>query len=162
MRRNSNVQIIASIRIAMVVLLIIFVIVLGSDKKSSSADMADVSGAVISSLDMSSVQEAGSLDLKKFYGLTASDYEDVVFYSPVTNMDAEELLIIKLKDTSQADAVEEAINKRLQTQTNSFEGYGAEQTALLQDHILDVQGNYILYVVNANASRADEAFRNSL
>lgn len=162
MRRNSNVQIIASIRIAMVVLLIIFVIVLGSDKKSSSADMADVSGAVISSLDMSSVQEAGSLDLKKFYGLTASDYEDVVFYSPVTNMDAEELLIIKLKDTSQADAVEEAINKRLQTQKNSFEGYGAEQTALLQDHILDVQGNYILYVVNANASRADEAFRNSL
>ncbi len=162
MRRNSNVQIIASIRIAMVVLLIIFVIVLGSDKKSSSADMADVSGAVISSIDMSSVQEAGSLDLKKFYGLTASDYEDVVFYSPVTNMDAEELLIIKLKDTSQADAVEEAINKRLQTQTNSFEGYGAEQTALLQDHILDVQGNYILYVVNANASRADEAFRNSL
>ncbi len=162
MRRNSNVQIIASIRIAMVVLLIIFVIVLGSDKKSSSADMADVSGAVISSIDMSSVQEAGSLDLKKFYGLTASDYEDVVFYSPVTNMDAEELLIIKLKDTSQADAVEEAINKRLQTQKNSFEGYGAEQTALLQDHILDVQGNYILYVVNANASRADEAFRNSL
>ena len=162
MRLNRNVQIIAMIRIAMVVLLIAFVIALGSDKKSSSADMADVSGAVISALDMSSVQEAGSLDLKKFYGLTASDYEDVVFYSPITNMDAEELLIIKLKDTSQAEAVEEAITKRLQTQKNSFEGYGAEQTALLENQVLDVQGNYILYVVNANASKADEAFRNSL
>ena len=45
---------------------------------------------------------------------------------------------------------------------NSFEGYGIEQYAMLEDHILDVQGNFILYVVNPNAQAADEAFRNSL
>ena len=162
MKLNKNVQIVAAIRIAMVVLLIVFIVVMGSDKKSSDADMTDVANAVTAVLDMSSVQEASTLDLKKYYDLTASDYEAVVFYSPVTNMDAEELLIIKLKDTSQADTVEEAINKRLETQKNSFEGYGAEQTALLEDHILDVQGNYILYVVNTNAAKADEAFRGSL
>ena len=77
-------------------------------------------------------------------------------------MDAEELLIVKLKDTSQAEAVETAINKRLETQKNSFEGYGIEQYDLLEKHVLDVQGNYILYVVHTDAAKADQAFRDSL
>ena len=77
----------------------------------------------------------------------------MTLYSPASNMDAQELLIIKLKDNSQAEAVTEAINARLETQMNSFEGYGIEQYAMLENHILDVQGNFILYVVNPNARR---------
>jgi hypothetical protein len=159
---SKKVQIIGIIRILMVLLLIGFIISLQSGGKISDADINDVAQSVIAQLDMSSMQESPHRNFKKFYGLNAADYEGVVLYSPVTNMDAEELLIVKLKDTSQAEAVETAINKRLETQKNSFEGYGIEQYDLLEKHVLDVQGNYILYVVHTDAAKADQAFRDSL
>ncbi len=146
----------------MVFALLAFIIVLQRGDKTSTADIGDVATAVTAQLDLSNVQEGTNSDLKKYYGLSASDYEGVVYYAPVSNMDAEELLIIKLKDTSQADAVESAIQSRLETQKNTFDGYGVEQYNLLEKSVLDVKGNYILYVVHADASKADQAFKNSL
>ena len=77
-------------------------------------------------------------------------------------MDAEEMLIVKLKDTSQAEAVRAAMEKRQQTQIGIYEGYAPEQLSLCENGIIDVQGNYVLYVVHPDASKIDEAFRAGL
>lgn len=159
---KQNISVLTIIRIAMVAALLVFVILLQTGKKSSSASLESVSEKVLAAADQEGMQESNNRMFQKFYGLDAEDYEGVTLYSPVSNMDAQELLIIKLKDNSQAEAVTEAINSRLQTQMNSFEGYGVEQYSMLEDHILDVQGNFILYVVNPKAQAADDAFRNSL
>ena len=159
---KTKTKIVGGIRILMVFALLVFIIVLQRGDKTSTADIGDVATAVTAQLDLSNVQEGTNSDLKKYYGLSASDYEGVVYYAPVSNMDAEELLIIKLKDTSQADTVESAIQSRLETQKNTFDGYGVEQYNLLEKSVLDVKGNYILYVVHADASKADQAFKNSL
>ncbi len=159
---KTKTKIVGGIRILMVFALLAFIIVLQRGDKTSTADIGDVATAVTAQLDLSNVQEGTNSDLKKYYGLSASDYEGVVYYAPVSNMDAEELLIIKLKDTSQADTVESAIQSRLETQKNTFDGYGVEQYNLLEKSVLDVKGNYILYVVHADASKADQAFKNSL
>ena len=159
---KQNISILTILRITMVAALLIFMIVLQVGNRSSNASLESVSQEVLGAADQEGMQESNNRMFQKFYGLDAQDYEGVTLYSPVSNMDAQELLIVKLKDSSQAEAVTEAINSRLETQMNSFEGYGIEQYAMLEDHILDVQGNFILYVVNPNAQAADEAFRNSL
>lgn len=159
---KKSVSVLTIIRIAMVAALLIFFIVFQVGNKSSNASLESVSENVVGTLDLEGMQESNNRMFQKFYGLDAEDYEGVTLYSPASNMDAQELLIVKLKDTSQAEAVTEAINSRLETQMNSFEGYGIKQYAMLEDHVLDVQGNFILYVVHPNAGSADEAFRNSL
>ena len=146
----------------MVAALLVFVIVLQAGDKSSNASLEAVTESVVGTLDLEGMQESNNRMFQKFYGLDPEDYEGVTLYSPASNMDAQELLIIKLKDNSQAEAVAAAINTRLETQMNSFEGYGIEQYAMLEDHVLDVQGNFILYIVHPDAGQADEAFRNSL
>ena len=159
---KKSVSVLTIIRIAMVAALLIFFIVFQVGNKSSNASLESVSENVVGTLDLEGMQESNNRMFQKFYGLDAEDYEGVTLYSPASNMDAQELLIVKLKDTSQAEAVTEAINSRLETQMNSFEGYGIEQYAMLEDHVLDVQGNFILYIVHPDAGQADEAFRNSL
>lgn len=159
---ENKVQIIGILRIIMVAVLLVFIVRMQLGTKNSNADINDVTQAVISQIDMSSVEESTSQMLKKFYGLNAADYEAVVLYAPVSNMDAEEILIVKLTNNGQSDAVRAAIEKRLETQKNSFDGYGIEQYDLLENHVLDVQGNYILYIVHADAAKADQAFRDSL
>lgn len=150
------------IRIAMVAVLLVFMIYLQMGAKESDAAIGDVAGAVVNTLDTSTMEESANRKFKKFYGLNAGDYDGVVLYAPLSNMDAEELLIVKLKNSSQAETVRAAIEKRLETQKSSFEGYGIEQYDLLENHILDIRGNYILYVVHSDANKALQAFRDSL
>lgn len=159
---NKKISFLLPIRIVMVIALLVFIVYLQMDTKESDAPLETVADHVIQSISLDNMEESTNRMFKKFYGLNANDYEGVVLYTPLTNMNAEEILIIKLKDSSQGEAVSEAVNSRLETQKSSFEGYGVEQYALLEDHVLDVQGNYVLYIVHKDANKADQIFRDSL
>ena len=72
-------------------------------------------------------------------------------------------VLLKLRDTSQQEAVRAAVEARLETQKTSFDGYGLEQYDLLTNHsILDIRGNYVLFVVHKDAAAVQQAFRGAL
>ena len=135
------------IKIALTVLLVVFILVDTGKDASSNAEIEDVSAQVVKAAKLSEETPAGNRMVKRFYGLNPGDYEGVVLYAPKDNMDVNELLIVKLKDTSQSKAVESAIRQRRDTQLKSFEGYG---------------GNYIFFMVGDRAAAAQKAFLKSL
>ncbi|MBQ3503808.1 MAG: DUF4358 domain-containing protein [Oscillospiraceae bacterium] len=131
--------------------------------KISDADPAEVEAAVIAQLDMTSMLKADNQMVKRLYGLDPASFESCILYYPNTNMMAEEVLILKLKDTSQQEAVRTAIEARVETQKTTFDGYGVEQYALLTENcIIDIRGNYVLFVVNADCAKARDAFADAL
>lgn len=150
------------IKIALTVLLVVFILVDAGKDASSNADIKEVSAQTAKAAKLTEETPAGNRLVKRFYGLNPEDYEGVVLYAPKDNMDVNEMLIVKLKDKSQSKTVEAAIQERLDTQLKSFEGYGAEQTALLKAHKLKVKGNYIFYMVGDRAAAAQKAFLKSL
>ncbi|MGN0203068.1 MAG: DUF4358 domain-containing protein [Coprococcus sp.] len=150
------------IKYVLLFFLLIFMIRLLSGSGTSSTPAAQINSDVTSAINMDMLSAADHRMFKRLYGINANDYEDVRLYVSGSNMEVEELLIVKLKDQSQAESVESAINTRLEKQLQSFEGYGPEQCKLLEDHILDVRGNYILFIVHNDAAAADKAFRKSL
>jgi len=112
---------------------------------------------------MSNMAQAENQMIKRLYGLDPTAFEACSLYYPTTNMGAEEILIVKLADMSQQETVRAAAKKRLATQKTTFEGYGVEQFDLLTNHsILEVRGNYILFVVSKNCTEARAAFLDAL
>ena len=129
----------------------------------SNAVFADVSAAVVPEVDKTNMNEAQNQMVKRLYGLDPVNFEGCTLYYPRTNMDAEELLVIKLKEVSQQAEVEAAIEARLQSQKDVFDGYGVSQTDLLTNYsVIDVRGNYVLFVVSKNCDAAQTAFRDAL
>ena len=152
-----------ALRWSIVIAFAVLLIVLASQNKISKAAMEDVSAAVSESIDLNKMKKGSESTFKRLYGLDSAAFESVVLYWPASNMDAQELLVVQLKDLSQQEQVKEAIAARLATQKKSFDGYGVEQYALLSDSfITDVQGNYILFVVHEECAKADSAFREAL
>ncbi|MBR2696219.1 MAG: DUF4358 domain-containing protein [Parasporobacterium sp.] len=139
--------------------IVIFVFLRNSESLTPAQEVFDKVTATVNSEKM---EISTDRYFKKYYGLNAADYDGVLYYAPVSNMDAEELLVVKLKSTDQAEALTEAILKRQAGKEQSFEGYAPEQYALAQDYILDVQGNYILFVIDPNAEEIDSAFAGAL
>ncbi len=142
--------------------LLLFIAGLLFSGKNSSADIEQVAQKVEQSIDMGSLSRADNRMVKRLYGLNANDYEGVALYVSDSNMKVEEILIVKLADNAQTEEVQSAVQGRLDRQLDSFEGYGPQQCALLEDHVLDTAGNYILYAVHQDAAAADQAFRKSL
>ena len=150
-------------RWAAVIAGLVILLVLFGGNSVSGADPQEVAEAVTSAIDMENMQLADNQMVKRFYGLDPADYEGCILYYPNTNMMAEEVLIVKLKDISQQQTVSDAIAARLQTQKNTFEGYGVEQFDLLTNHaVVELRGNYVLFVVSDHAEAARKAFRGAL
>lgn len=146
----------------LVAVLAIFIFIQLSTNRESSTPFDTMKETVLAAADLSSMQEADNIMLKRLYGLNAADYEGVMLYSPTTNMGAEELLLVKLSDLSQQEAVVAAMEGRIETQKNSFEGYGVDQFAMLESCVLEVQGNYILLVVADAPTDVKRAFLGAL
>lgn len=144
-------------------LLIVFIIVSCAGNRISKADPAAVAQAVTAAAALSHTQEADAQMIKRLYGVDPADYESVLLQYPASNMDAEELLLVKLRDPAQQEALLQAANARIETQKASFDGYGPAQYALLTEHcVIEARGNYFLLVVGAQAQAAKEAFEKAL
>lgn len=141
------------------VILCIVVLVLGSRGSAvSSTSFDEMKKAVLQDADLSVMAEADNQMIRRLYGLESADYDGILLYYPTTNMGAEEILLVKLADPSQGETVRAAIEKRVKSQLDSFEGYGAEQTALLQNSVQEIKGNYALLAVADNAAEIRKAF----
>ena len=137
-------------------------IVLLTGKGISNAPYSSVEEAVLSAADLSIMQKADNQMIRRLYRIDPSTCEGIVLYYPLTNMGAEELLLVKMGDPSQKKEIETAIMDRLQSQKNSFEGYGAAQTDMLSRSIVNVHGNYALFISAPSPYPVNQAFEKAL
>ena len=143
-------------------LLLILMFSFFTGKTESRAAFSDVRSAVLGAADLSVMQEADNQMIKRLYGIDPGEFEGVVLYYPLTNMGAEELFLVKMKDISQQEAVAAGISKRLTAQKNSFEGYGVSQTEMLNNSIVDIHGNYALFISAEAPAKVQAAFTQAL
>lgn len=130
----------------------------GKTDNLSDTSFADMSAQVIAAADLEQMQPADAQMIRRLYGLDGSAFDGIILYYPKTNMGAEELLLVKMKDPSQAEGLRSSIDKRLETQIKSFEGYGAEQTAMLKSSVVEIRGNYALFCSAAKPAPVLDAF----
>ena len=96
--------------------------------------------------------------VKERFGLEANAFNALAYYGPNSNMDAAELLLVDLKDTSQTETVKDAIQKRIDYQKTCFEGYGVDQMELINQAKTIVYGHYVLFIVSKDSQPARDAF----
>ena len=145
-------------KISLLVFLAGFLILLWWSGNYKDVSAGTLEQAMLQEPSVSSLTEGTENDLRRFYELNPSEYDGYVFYRSESAMAVEELLIVKLKDSSQLDTVEDQIQHRLDSQLEALDGYGVEQTALLNAHIQKSMGNYVFFGVSSEAQEWLEAF----
>ena len=150
-------------RIVLAAITVFLLILLMGSAPETNVSLEELEAVTAPQLLEGEAQKADERMLRRLYGLNPSDYAEVVLYYPASNMGVEELLLVKLNDTAQAETVEAAIAARLAAQKQSFDGYGVEQTALLNNNaVTEVRGRYILFAVGVNAQAIRQTFLDAL
>lgn len=108
-----------------------------------------------------SMKEGDDNALKRYLGLQSID-GDWAFYTAKSMMDVDELLIVRFEDGDSQDDVQRAVESRIATQKKTFNGYGTNQTMLLENAIVTQKGNYLFYAVGENAEKWEDVFSEKL
>ena len=148
-------------RIAKWVLIVLLAVVLirqTAGNRASGTPFEDMAAAIRQNVDLEPMSEGDNQMLKRLYGLDGADLDGVMLYYPASSMGAEELLLVKLEDPSQQEIVKGAMESRRGEQLSNFDGYGAEQTAMLENSVIEVKNNYALFVSAQDPAKVREAF----
>ncbi len=142
-----------ALKVVAIILMVVFVVSEFKFEKESTAAFSDVSKAVAAKFSMDNVIEGDNQMVKRLYGIDPNEYAGVYLLYPSTNMGSEELILVKLADPSQKEAARKALDDRVNSQINVFEGYAPDQVDMLKKAKIDVEGNYLLMV---SADNPDE------
>ena len=98
-----------------------------------------------------------------FYtGLDVSGLEDFCVGVPMMMVHASEIAIFKPTDAAAAKSVKAAIDARVESLNNVWSTYLPDQYALVEDHRVVEAGDYIIFVVAADADRIVKQFKAAL
>ena len=158
--KNGKLDKINLLKYLMVVLLIIYVVFLVTREGDNTVSVDTIEKNITKAVKLEGMKKGTTQDLKKYYSLNANDYEGISLYIPDDVMS--EILVIKVKNGSQIETVEKAVESRVNTQEKNFEGYGVEQTKLIHAAIIETRGRYVLLAVSKDADRIDAAFKKSI
>ncbi len=90
-----------------------------------------------------------------YYGIAQDDVaESVVMVS--TGATAEEIAVFEAVDETAAENIEAACEDRLEKQINSYNDYKPAEISRLDNAIIEVSGNYIVYCVADDTDAVNE------
>jgi len=123
--------------------------------------VSSIVGNIKNSTDLSLLNECDKSKLRKLYNINAGDLEEFRLYAPKTNMDANQILILKVKDQNQIEAIKENLENQISRQAASFKDYRPDQYDLIENYSLKAKGKYLFLVVSKDVDKIIKSINHS-
>ena len=121
-------------------------------------EISDLKIDIEESVDLSNMNLGDRDDLEKLYDIEPDDLEDFLLYIPRTNISANEIAILKVKDKDEIDNIKEKISLRIENQSTNFKDYLPEEYFLIEKHLLKTKGNYIIFTISEDVETIENIF----
>ncbi|MDU5145799.1 MAG: DUF4358 domain-containing protein [Paenibacillus dendritiformis] len=119
---------------------------------------AAVGERIHQAVNLDEMKQGDIKKLVKLYHIEADEVEDFMLYTAASNVKADELAIIKVKDADQAERVKQNILQRIDAQTVKFKDYRPEEYFLIEKHVLKTKGRFVFFAVSKEAAQMEAAF----
>ena len=93
------------------------------------------------------------------YGFSNEEINEIVSYQG-SGATSEELVILQATDKSQLNSIKDKISNRLTERKEAFESYLPEEVFKIDNHLLDIKGNYVILCISNDSSKVEEVINN--
>ncbi|WCR27394.1 DUF4358 domain-containing protein [Paenibacillus thiaminolyticus] len=130
---------------------------------SGKQDGEELSAAAVAeriqrAVNLDEMKQGDRKKLHKLYHIEADEVEDFMLYTAASNVKADELAIIKVKDADQAERLKQNILQRIDAQTVKFKDYRPNEYFLIEKHVLKTKGRFVFFAVSKEAAQMEAAF----
>lgn len=81
-----------------------------------------------------------------------------MLYTSASNVKADELAVIQLKDPGRIASVKENIELHIERQKAKFKDYRPDEYYLVERHVMKSKGSYVLFAVSDQADQMERVF----
>lgn len=134
----------------------------GKNEDAKDVPVHTIEERIRQAASMEDMEKGDRTRLMKLYRLDEEEVQDFVLYTAESNVEANELAVIKVNQANQAESVKEQIMKRIEAQKVKLKDYRPEQFYLVEKRVLKVKGQYILFTVSKDAEKIEGAFDKAL
>lgn len=143
-----------------------FIVVIGvlsgcagnDDKTSEQLSAAEIGKSIELAVSLKDMKKQDLDKLQKLYKIDADSMDDFILYTSTSNVKADELAIIKLKDERQTESVKENMEQRIEAQKMKFKDYRPNEYFLVDNHVLKTKGRFIFFAVSKDAESMERTF----
>lgn len=151
------------VQVALVLcLLVFFAFQISTGRIVSNADFASVQSALAAGVSAEVYPQQDQIKLRRVLGMDPSEFTQAVLFRLDDAMSANEMVLVQYENDAQREAFEQAAQNRISSQHEIYAGYAPEQAALMEQALVDAQGNYGLYYVGDNPQAVMEVFEAAL
>jgi hypothetical protein len=131
-------------------------------EEAKNISAVEIGEKIKQAVNLDEMKEGDNDKLQKIYDINADEIENFVLYVAPTNLKADELAIIKVKDANDVENVKEKLSKRIEEQGKSFKDYLPDEYFLIEKHVLKTKDNYVLLAISKDADKIESAFDEAL
>lgn len=128
------------------------------DGAAEAISAAEVGERIRQAVNLEDMKQGDGSKLQKLYAIDAGEVEDFILYTATSNVKADELAVIKVKDVNQVESVKKKIRQRIEAQTVKFRDYRPDEYFLIEKHVLKTKGPFVLFAVSKEADLMGRAF----
>jgi hypothetical protein len=120
--------------------------------------VSDIMKKITQEVELPAMMDLKKEEMKDYYYINPDDVEEYIIKTPMMNVMATEIAIIKVKDVKNVESVKEGINKRVKDLEGIWEQYLPRQYELVKNHVLKSNGQYIILIIHEDAKKIEETF----
>ena len=157
-----NIIIPAAVKAAFIAVLIIFLAAVYDMNDARNVPMRDIENSLKAKTDIEELKKCNTRELLEFVGIDYSGYSEVLYYKSRVALDVTELCIVKAHSRNDLNDVQDAVEKRVDSQINTYRDYGPKQVNQLKNAVITKRGKYLFYCVADDAEKYEEVFRHAV
>lgn len=145
-----------------VILLAVFIgFSLAGDKEEITKSATEIAEEIKAVIDTENLINFDETRLKDEFGFEADSFDSWVFIGSEDIMDVREILVIKLNEGEDTEAVISVIEKRAEEKYNVYKDYDPLASSILEARVTEERGGVIFYSAHENAREGAEVFLKS-
>lgn len=142
--------------IVLIIIAVLGIIIINNSNKNIQINIEDLATKIAESGAFEDeIAKIDSEMIMSDYNITTDEVEEFVSYQG-SGATSEEIVILKVKDKSNLNDVKDKINSRIQERKQAFQSYLPEEVGKIDNNILRVEGNYIIFCVSNDSSKVNQ------
>ncbi|WP_346885142.1 DUF4358 domain-containing protein [Clostridium sp. UBA4395] len=125
--------------------------------KVKDVDMDSLRKNLSQVIDDEQMDKGDSSKLRKLYYISKNEIEDFILYAPKSNMDANEVLVLKGKSEEVIQQLKVKVEGRIKKQSDSFNSYRPEEYDIISNRVLDIKGKYLILIISKDSATIEAA-----
>ncbi len=125
--------------------------------KVKDVDMDSLRQNLSQIIDSEHMDIGDSSKLRKLYYISKNEVEDFILYAPKSNMEANEVLILKAKNEDDIEQLKVKVEERVKKQSDSFKNYRPEEYDIISNRVLDIKGKYLILIISSESEKIEAA-----